>query len=78
MTLNLNPVMSIIANVPAAIASTVRLIILHSTGYQLVKCFSDRSLSRGSPVGKLLRNGRRDVLVSVSSLNYFNKPSANL
>jgi hypothetical protein len=27
MTLNLNPVMSIIANVPAAIASTVRLII---------------------------------------------------
>jgi hypothetical protein len=27
MTLNLNPVMSIVANVPAAIASTVRLVI---------------------------------------------------
>jgi hypothetical protein len=52
----------------------------NSTGCQLVKRFSDRSLSRGSPVGKLLRNGRRDVLVSVSLLDYFNNPSlaANL
>lgn len=76
MTLNLNPVMSIIANVPAAIASTVRLII--SAGCQLVKCFSDRSLSCGSPVGKLLSYERRDVLVSVSLSDFFNNPLANL
>ena len=75
MTLNLNPVMSIIANVPAAIASTVRFIIPQGVSWRSV--FSDCSLPRGSSVGKLLRNGRRDVLVSVSLSGYFNNPSAN-
>ena len=63
MTLNLNPVMSIIANVPAAIASTVRLNIIPQ-GIVDDMVFLDRSLSRGSPAGKLLSDRRRDVFVS--------------
>jgi len=63
MILNLNPVMSIIANVPAAIASTVRLVIPPGTIYRRV--FSlDRRFPRRSPFGKLLCNRRGSLFVS--------------
>jgi hypothetical protein len=64
MTLDLNAVMSIIANVPAAIASTVRgtrhPFIYHST---LILYSLDRSLSCRSPLSQFLSNKRGDVLV---------------
>lgn len=63
MILNLNPVMSIIANVPAAIASTVRLVIPPGTIYRRV--FSlDRRFPRSPPFGKLLCNRRGSLFVS--------------
>jgi hypothetical protein len=63
MTLNLNPVMSIIANVPAAIASTVRLTIPLQISLLMYVCV-DRGLSRGSPFSQFLNSWCRDVCVS--------------
>ena len=63
MTLNLNAVMSIIGNGPAAVVATVggtrHLSIYHSS---LILCLLDRSLSCHSPLSQLLSK-RGDFLV---------------
>ena len=62
MTLNLNPVMSIIANVPAAVASTVRTSVIRSHS-SLILYLLDCSLSCRPPLSQFLSNKRGDVLV---------------
>ena len=66
MVLNLNPVMSIVANVPAAAISTVRLTIpIENKNHLLIPFFNlDRGFPRCPPFGKLFTDRRGAFLVS--------------
>ncbi len=71
MTLDLNAVMSIIANVPAAIASTVRGTRHPFIYHLLILYLLDRSLSCRSPLSQFLSSKCGDVLVGPFDTHHF-------
>lgn len=65
MLLNLNAVMSIIANVPAAIASTVSFVICHGQGMSYSPTYvPDCCLPGRSPINQLYLARSRSIQVS--------------